>query len=193
MSTTLTPSSTTTTPSAPPTTAIATAFRYVALPTADADAVRATLIAPRYGHPAHVEIAAGCGPCRHCLRTFDVGRERRILFTYDPFDGLEPLPLPGPVFIHADACERHPERGAFPDGLRAHPLTLNAYGQGRRLLAQAYVTDGAVETALERLFGGAEVAYVHVRDTEAGCYDLRVERGDAAQEAVSAEEPRLDR
>jgi len=88
MSTRVTPSSTTI-PSVPHTAAGATAFRYVALTTEVADAVRATLTSPRYGHPAHVEVAKGHGPCRHCLRTFDVGQERRILFTLDPFDGLE--------------------------------------------------------------------------------------------------------
>lgn len=169
-------SSTITTPTVPHGTASATAFRYVALPTAVADAVRSTLTAPRYGHPAHVEVAKGHGPCRHCLRTFDIGRERRILFTLDPFDGLEPLPLPGPVFIHADTCPRYPEGGGFPEELRPLALTLNAYGAGRRLIDQAYVVDGAVEAALERLFSSAEVAYVHVRDTQGGCYDLRVER-----------------
>jgi hypothetical protein len=176
MGTGVTPSSNATSRRVPPATAVRMALSYVALPTSVAEAVRATLTAPGYGHPAHVEVAKGYGPCRHCLRMFDVGRDRRILFTYDPFDGLEPLPLPGPVFIHADACARYPEGAGFPDELRMHRLTLNAYGAARRLLVQAYVADGAAETALEQLFADAKVAYVHVRDTKAGCYDLRVER-----------------
>ena len=162
-------------------TAAATPFRIIALPTAIADRVRATRVSPRYGHPAHIELATGYGPCRHCLRTFEIGREERILFTYDPFDGVEALPLPGPVFIHAAACERHQESAPFPDGLRAHPLTLTAYGPGREVLAQAYVRDGVVEAALERLFNIPRVVYIHVRDTEAGCYDLRVERAEASE------------
>jgi len=35
-------------------------------------------------------------------------------------------------------------------------------------------------TALEQLFTRVEVAYVHVRDTSAGCSDLRVARSDVA-------------
>jgi hypothetical protein len=155
-----------------------TSYRIVAMPTAIAEKVRATLSSPGYGHPAHTEVATGYGPCRHCLRTFRVGEERRTLFTYDPFYGLEELPLPGPVFIHDGPCERYPEDGGFPSDLRAHPLTLNAYGRGRRLRAQEYVTDGDVETALDRLLARPDVDYVHVRDTSAGCYDLRVERGE---------------
>jgi Protein of unknown function (DUF1203) len=152
-------------------------FRVAAIPSKVADLVRSTLRSPGYGHPAHVEVAAGYGPCRHCLRTFDVGKENRILFTYDPFHGVEPLPLPGPVFIHADACERFDEAGGFPEMLRNHRLTLAAYGKNRRLLAEDYVNDGEVERAMGKLFEREDVHYLHVRDTEAGCYDFRVERG----------------
>ena len=60
--------------------------------------------------------------------------------------------------------------------MRAHALTLNAYGHGRRLMAQEYVTDGRVEAVIERLFTRAEVDYIHVRDTNAGCFDCSIER-----------------
>lgn len=163
-------------------------YRTIAIPTSVAESVRTTLTSPRYGHPAHTETAAGYGPCRHCLRTFRVGAERRILFTYDAFDGLEPLPLPGPVFVHADPCERHPEDGGFPEGLRAHALTLDGYARGRRLAAQEYVRDGEVEAAIGRLFARRDVDYIHVRDMEAGCYDLRIERADAPASGAMAEE-----
>ncbi len=153
-----------------------TPFRVVAIPTSIADSVRSSHVSPRYGHPAHAEIATGYGPCRHCLRTFHVGSERRILFTYDAFEGQEALPLPGPVFIHAEACERHAESGGFPEDLRRHALTLNAYACGRLLRAQEYVKGGDPESALARLFARPDVDYVHVRDTQAGCFDFRVER-----------------
>lgn len=162
---------------------MSTPYRYVAIPSEIAAAVRATLVSPRYGHPAHVETATGHGPCRHCLRTFRVGEERRILFTYDAFHGLEPLPQPGPVFVHAEPCARHDERAGFPEELRAHPLTLVAYARGRLHRAEVHVLDGAVEPALDALFARADVDYVHVRDMEAGCYDLRVERAPARDAA----------
>jgi transcriptional regulator len=38
-----------------------------------------------------------------------------------------------------------------------------------------------VEAALDTLFARGDVDYVHVRDTDAGCYDLRVERAASAQ------------
>ena len=152
------------------------AFRVAAIPTKIADLVRATLRSPGYGHPAHLEIAAGYGPCRHCLRDFQVGKESRILFTYDPFHDLEPLPLPGPIFIHADACERFSGNGGFPEDLRSHRLTFAAYGVGRRLFAEVFVENGQVEPGILGLLEREDVWYLHVRDTEAGCYDFRIER-----------------
>lgn len=153
-------------------------FRVAAIPTKVVDLVRSTMRSPGYGHPAHAELATGYGPCRHCLRDFRVGKERRILFTYDPFHGLEPLPLPGPIFIHEDACERFPDAAGFPADLRSHQLTVVAYGDGRRLVAEEYVDNGEVEPLITQLLEQDEVKYLHVRDTEAGCYDFRIERAE---------------
>jgi hypothetical protein len=153
-----------------------TTYRTIALPTSVAESVRATMLSHRYQHPASVKMATGYGPCRHCLRTFRVGEESRILFTYDPFDDLEPFPLPGPIFIHEAECERYPEDGGFPRELKAHALTLSGYGRGRILREQVRIDGNAVETELERMLGRDDVDYIHVRDTAAGCYDLRIER-----------------
>jgi hypothetical protein len=104
--------------------------------------------------------------------------ERWTLFTHDAFEGIEKLPLPGPVYVHAESCERYPEDGGFPAELRNSPRTLNAYARGGQLLAQKYVEDGSVDAALKKLFARSEVDYIHVRSTTAGCYTLRVERAD---------------
>ncbi len=141
-----------------------------------ADEVRATLSAPRYGHPAQVATATGYGPCRLCLQHFTAGVDRRILFTYDAFEGQEALPLPGPIFIHEHACARYPESADFPEHLGKHRLTLEAYAPGRVLCRVAYHREGPVAPLLEELFADTAVAFVHVRDTSAGCYDLTVKR-----------------
>jgi hypothetical protein len=151
-------------------------YRVVAVGDQITNTVRKTLRSPGYGHPAHTEMASGYGPCRQCLRTFAVGSERRILFTYDPFYGKENLPLPGPVFIHENDCERYPENAGFPADMLSHRLTLNAYARGRRLVAQKYVSDGVIEPELDQLLRDRDVAYIHVRDTDAGCFDFLIER-----------------
>ena len=67
-------------------------FTIVPLDPAVAAEVRETLRTPGWGYPAVVETGGGYGPCRTCLRTFDRGDERRILFTFDPFAGRARIP-----------------------------------------------------------------------------------------------------
>jgi len=150
-------------------------FRVIPIPADVATEVRGTLRAPGYGHPAHVEVASGYGPCRSCLRTFREGAEERVLFTWDAFSGVDAYPSPGPVFIHRDACDPWSGEGVPPE-LRPLPLMLEGYGAGRRLVAREPVADGRVEAAAERLLADAAIAYVHIRNAEAGCYIARIER-----------------
>jgi Protein of unknown function (DUF1203) len=151
-------------------------YRVVAVSEGLAEKVRASRKAPGYGHPVHAEVATGYGPCRLCLRDFEVGIDRRLLFTLDPFHGLEAYPLPGPVFIHEEVCGRYPEHAGFPSDLVSHELTLAAYARGRVLRAEERVGGTDAEGAVRRLLARRDVDYVHVRDTAAGCYDFRIER-----------------
>jgi Protein of unknown function (DUF1203) len=150
-------------------------FRVVAIAEDLAQKVREKRTSPQYGHPAHTEVAKGYGPCRQCLRTFRNGEEGRILFTYNPFDGLDPYPSPGPVFIHEESCGSYASDG-FPEELRSIPLVLEAYGDERWPLAQARIRDGAVEPAIETLLARPEVKYLHLRNLEAGCFIATIER-----------------
>jgi len=151
-------------------------YRVIALAQDVADAVRVTHLSPFSKHPAHTEVARGHGPCRLCLRSFNVGQENRILFTLDPFAGLESEPLPGPVFIHEVACPRHAEDAGFPADIRGRALTIQGFGTGRRLLVEEHTVNGNVDQVIDRLLERLDVGYLHVRDTEAGCYDFRIER-----------------
>jgi hypothetical protein len=151
-------------------------IRVVAIETGVAEQVRATLKAPVYGFPAHVETGEDSAPCRHCLRVIAPG-ERRILFTYDRFAAKESLPQPGPVYIHAETCQRYDESAGFPEGLRDSPRTVEAYAQGRKLYGQEYVADGNFEPVIEKLFANPDVDYLQINSTTAGCFTFRIERG----------------
>lgn len=152
-----------------------TPFRVAALPDSIAEKVRNTLKSPQYGHPAHVETANGYGPCRSCLQTFRQGEEQRLLFTFNPFEGWDAYPSPGPIFIHHDPCPRYEEQG-FPAALRELPLMLEGYGRARWLVVRERVVRGDVEGAINRILSHAAVEYIHVRNAEAGCYIARLER-----------------
>jgi Protein of unknown function (DUF1203) len=156
-----------------------TSFRVVAIPTSVAQSVRSTAKDPRYGHPAHASVAKQPAPCRHCLRLIEPGEEQ-ILFTHDAFEGAETLPLPGPVYIHAKACERYSRPSEFPPALRHSPRTLNAYANGRRHVATEYVEDPTIDAAIQNLFARSDVDYIHVRSTTAGCFTFRIEKSPLA-------------
>ena len=144
-------------------------FRFQGIPDAVADEVRTTLRAPHYGHPAHRELAHGYGPCRLCLRTFALGKDERILFTYQPFREPGSLPAPGPVFIHAGNCARY-DAAELPPDFRSLPLVFEAYHAGGRLIAQERVGDRAPDELLKKIFGATGADYVHIRNGEAGCF-----------------------
>ncbi len=149
-------------------------YRLIALQQATADEARRTLKSPGYGHPAHVELATGTGPCRLCLRPFRVKEEERVLFTYNPFPADADLPSPGPIFVHKVACERYEEPGFSPE-LRAIPLALEGYDE--RGAPQVRLTTAAdLDACAREVLSRPGVAYAHVRHAKAGCFIARLER-----------------
>jgi hypothetical protein len=158
-------------------------FRVLPIDSKLAEAVRSTLKSPQYGHHAHVELAAGYGPCRACLKQFRTGEEERILFTYNPFENLDSYPSPGPVFIHAESCPSYDAPQVFPEELRPLPLTLEAYGENRWIVARERPSANEIESSVERLLQTSGVHYIHIRNTEAGCFIARIERDTSAAES----------
>jgi Protein of unknown function (DUF1203) len=153
----------------------ASRFAVTALPQDVATFVREQGRDPIWGHPALTQQATGFGPCRLCLRTFREGEELRTLFTHDTYAGAAGFPQPGPVYIHAADCDRH-EGDGFPPELRALELTFEGVATGPRVVALERTAGGDVESAIGRLLDLAEVDYVNVRNTKAGCFVARVER-----------------
>ena len=151
-------------------------FQAVAIPTEVADSVRATMKSPKYGFPAHKEVAEGRAPCRHCLGIIKLHEEELILFTMDAFHGLNVPPSPGPVYIHAKECPRYEADRGIPDAYRGRLLTLEAFGADRKLVAETRAANSEEEGIAEELFKNPAVEYIQVRSTEAGCYLFRLER-----------------
>ena len=151
-------------------------FKAMAIPTEMAETVRSTMKSPKYGFPAHREVAAGRAPCRHCLELVKLNREELILFTMDAFHGLDVPPSPGPVYIHAEQCKRYAGNGSIPETYRGRLLTLEAFGADRKLLVEVRATDSNEEKLAGELLQNPAVEYINVRSTEAGCFLFRLER-----------------
>ena len=154
-------------------------IKVVAIPTEIAETVRLTMKAPGYGFPALLEMGEDDAPCRHCLKLIAAGKEKRILFTYDRFSGVEELPQPGPIYIHEENCPRYAEDAGIPEELRTSPRTLEAYARGRRLVGQEYVNARSFELTIQLLFSRTEVNYLQVHSTTAGCFTFRIERAES--------------
>ncbi|MEU2060947.1 DUF1203 domain-containing protein [Streptomyces sp. NPDC013455] len=130
-------------------------------------------------------------PLRCCLRRSRAG-ERIALVSYAPLrrwaarTGAAPGAYDevGPVFIHAVRC-------AGPDPLAGYPFAeTGAARVVRRYTARGSIAGGAlvrlprdpneaqaaVATALEEAFADPEVALVHVRAVEFGCFHYEVRR-----------------
>jgi hypothetical protein len=125
--------------------------------------------------------AEGDAPLRCCLRRSEPG-ERIALVSYAPLrrwaaqTGADPgaYDEQGPVFIHAEECA-----GPEGDGL---PFT-NTHRTVRRYSAEGHILGGrlveapeAFEAAFAEAFADPEVAVVHVRAVEYGCFLYAVHR-----------------
>ena len=149
--------------------------RYVGIAPELAEEARATMRSPQYRHPASRDRAKGYGPCRLCLRTFVIGEEDRLLFTYQPHPGEGAVPQPGPVYVHAEPCARY-DALELPRDFRSVPIVVEGYQASGWISAQEPVTTAPVEEVVARMFERPDVSYVHLRNREAGCFMARVER-----------------
>ncbi|MEU1416440.1 DUF1203 domain-containing protein [Streptomyces sp. NPDC046994] len=122
----------------------------------------------------------GGAPLRCCLRRSTPG-ERIALVSYAPLrrwaaeTGVDPgaYDEQGPVFLHADPCAG-PDLDGYPF-TGAH-RTVRRYGRDGRILGGRLV-EGDVGTAIEEAFADPDVALVHVRAVEYGCFLYEVRGG----------------
>lgn len=151
-------------------------FRVVPIPDRVAEEARRTRRSPGFGHPVQVEVApaGGYGPCRSCLHRTETG-ERRLLLTYNPCPGPEQVPIAGPIYLHEAACE--PFRGpGFPEPLRGLPLVLQGHLADGSALLNTRLGDQDPGAAIEALLEDPRIAFLSIRNLEAGCFIARAER-----------------
>jgi hypothetical protein len=146
------------------------------------------------GHPLQ-PFTAGAGqapldcvgsPLRCCLRSIEVD-EAVALVSYAPLrrwaaaTGAEPgaYDEAGPVFIHAEDCGGPAETPGYPFARPGALRTLRRYSAqghilGGRLLELPEEPTVGFDAALEEAFADPEVALVHVRAVEYGCFHFEV-------------------
>ncbi|MFE0512050.1 DUF1203 domain-containing protein [Streptomyces sp. NPDC058964] len=123
----------------------------------------------------------GGAPLRCCLRR-SVPGERIALVSYAPLrrwaarTGADPgaYDEQGPVFIHAEECPG-PDGGGLPFA-GAHRTVRRYSAEGRILGGRLVEAAGDLEAAFAEAFADPEVALVHVRAVEYGCFLYEVRR-----------------
>ena len=129
------------------------------------------------GQPAVRALARGAAnPCRHCLGLIAEG-DPKLVLAHRPFEHLQPYAELGPIFLHAEVCERY-ESDRLPAWF-AHlqPAIVRGYGQDDWI---RYETGNVVHGSelagkCEEILSNPEVAYVHIR-SKYNCFQCRVDR-----------------
>lgn len=153
-------------------------LRFIALPTEAVHTVQAGA-ADANGQPPERHISDGLGnPCRHCLTDIVEGAPFLIL-AWRPFGAAQPYAETGPIFLHAESCERYAEADGMPDMFRERDRFLvRGYGDDDRIVyGSGQITMSADLTqAAATLLDRREIAYLHVRSGSYNCYQCRIER-----------------
>jgi Protein of unknown function (DUF1203) len=149
-------------------------FRIVPLPTEIAEAARRVVNA---GAPDHALITVDSpesSPCRHCLRWAQPG-ERVVLFPYAAIPSGNPYSETGPIFVHADKCQRYNMTNEYPVDFRTGRV-FRAYDSKYNII-DAQVADGSEpEVVIESLLRNPDTAFVDARSVSRGCFTFRVQR-----------------
>lgn len=149
-------------------------FRIVPLDTEVAEAARR---AAASGAPDHAVITADSPtgyPCRHCLQWAQPG-ERVILFPYASIPPGRPYSESGPIFVHAEPCQRYGATQEFPADFRKGRV-FRAYNSEHDMIDAEVANGSEPEAVIEKLLQNPEIAFVDARSITRGCYTFRIER-----------------
>lgn len=130
------------------------------------------------GQNPETHLSDGDGvPCRHCLQNVKAG-EKYLILSHRPFPAPQPYAETGPIFLHANECERYPETSQLPEMFNeSHDFILRGYSCQDRIV---YGTGGVVGTnnisnRAGELLKRDDVAYVHMRSARNNCFQCRIE------------------
>ncbi|MBZ9898456.1 DUF1203 domain-containing protein [Mesorhizobium sp. BR1-1-6] len=152
-------------------------IQFKALPTQDVRALQRG--GPdAYGNTPERKVSDGDGmPCRHCLKNI-AGGDDYLILAYRPFPKLQPYAETGPIFLHAQECERAAESQALPEILESPDYIVRGYGTDDRIVygSGGVIATDAIAARAEALLERDEIAYVHVRSARNNCFQCRIER-----------------
>lgn len=154
-----------------------TALRFIAMPTETALAYQ-TGERDANGQAPERQVSDGGGnPCRHCLTDIAKG-EPFLVLAYSPFPALQPYAEVGPIFLHAEPCDRYDETaGAPPMFLERAQFLLRGYNKDNRIVygSGQVIASADLSNVAAQLLQQPDVTYAHVRSASYNCFQCRIE------------------
>jgi hypothetical protein len=150
------------------------AFRIIPLPTEIAEAARRAVNAGAADHALVTVDSPASAPCRHCLSWAQPG-ERVILFPYAAIPSGHPYSEMGPIFVHAEKCDRYSTTDEYPAAFR-NGRVFRAYDSNYNIIDAKVVDGSEPEAVIQELFQNPSAVFVDARSVTRGCFTFRVER-----------------
>ena len=123
----------------------------------------------------------GAIPCRHCLKPVAAG-DAYLTLAFSPFGERQPYAETGPIFLHAEPCERAADT--------SEPAPMFSFNNSEYILrgydgndwihyeVADVVPASELAAAAEAMLAREDVAYLHMRSSRFNCYQCRIERAD---------------
>ena len=114
-------------------------------------------------------------PCRVSLQDAQPG-ETLLLVNYEHLAVASPYRARHAIYVRENA--RRAESGAneIPEVMRTRVLSLRAYDRAGMMLDADVVQGEGVAPVIQRMFGNADVEFIHAHNAKQGCYSARIDR-----------------
>jgi hypothetical protein len=108
-----------------------------------------------------------------------------LILSHRPFPAPQPYAETGPVFLCAEHCDAPADQAAFPEILTSPDYILRGYNAQDRIVygTGAVVPTGRIRAEAEARLSDPRVAYLHLRSARNNCYQLRIDRASASEQA----------
>jgi hypothetical protein len=149
-------------------------FRIIPLATEVAEKARRVAESGAADHAVVIADSPTGYPCRHCLRWAQPG-ERVILFPYASIPPGHPYSETGPIFVHAEPCERYSATGEYPADFR-NGRVFRAYDANYNMIDAEVANGNDLEAIIEKLLQNPKTKFVDARSVTRGCFTFRILR-----------------
>ena len=98
-----------------------------------------------------------------------------VLFPYEAIPVGHPYSETGPIFVHAEPCERYGATAEYPADFRAG-RAFRAYDADYNMIDAEIGNENESEAIIEKLLQNLQTEFVDARSVSRGCFTFRILR-----------------